>query len=82
MVCHLLQGTGVVHDSLCRGDGFPGLPGGQDLAGLIGSLAEKISALTADSGETSLKEIRKILSSMEGNVSSISSTLSAIAEEA
>ncbi len=54
----------------------------RDLASLIESLGKKISALTADSGETSLKEISGILSSMENNIGTISSTLSAIAEEA
>ena len=54
----------------------------RDLASLIEGLGAKISALTADSGETSLKEISGILSSMENNIGTISSTLSAIAEEA
>ncbi len=54
----------------------------KDLAGLIEGLGAKISALTADSGEASLKEISGILSSMENNIGTISSTLSAIAEEA
>ena len=54
----------------------------KDLAGLIESLGAKISVLTADSGEASLKEISGILSSMENNIGTISSTLSAIAEEA
>ncbi len=54
----------------------------RDLAGLIEGLGAKISALTADSGEASLKEISGILSSMENNIGTISSTLSAIAEEA
>ena len=54
----------------------------RDLASRIEGLGAKISALTADSGETSLKEISGILSSMENNIGTISSTLSAIAEEA
>ena len=54
----------------------------KDLAGLIESLGAKISVLTGDSGEASLKEISGILSSMENNIGTISSTLSAIAEEA
>ena len=54
----------------------------KDLAGLIESLGAKISVLTADSGEASLKEISGILFSMENNIGTISSTLSAIAEEA
>ena len=51
------------------------------LADLIEKLGEQIGSLTADSGESSLKEIRAVLSSMETNVGTISSTLSAIAEE-
>ena len=54
----------------------------KDLAALIDTLGEKINALTADSGESSLKEISGLLSSMENNIGTISSTLSAIAEEA
>ena len=54
----------------------------RDLAGLIENLGAKIGMLTADSGEASLKEISGILSSMENNIGTISSTLSAIAEEA
>ena len=54
----------------------------RDLAALIENLSEKINALTADSGEASLKEISGLLSSMETNIGTISSTLSAIAEEA
>ena len=54
----------------------------KDLAGLIEGLGAKIGMLTADSGEASLKEISGILSSMENNIGTISSTLSAIAEEA
>lgn len=53
----------------------------KDLSVLISDLAGKISALTADTGDASLKEIRGILSSMESNIGSISTTLSAIAEE-
>ena len=53
----------------------------KDLAALIAGLSEQISALTADAGETSLNEIRKILSAMEENIGAISATLSAIAEE-
>ena len=54
----------------------------RDLAGLIENLGTKIGMLTSDSGEASLKEISGILSSMENNIGTISSTLSAIAEEA
>ena len=54
----------------------------RDLAGLIENLSTKIGMLTSDSGEASLKEISGILSSMENNIGTISSTLSAIAEEA
>ena len=54
----------------------------KDLAGLIEGLGAKIGMLTADSGEASLREISGILSSMENNIGTISSTLSAIAEEA
>ena len=54
----------------------------KDLAALIDTLGEKINALTADSGESSLKEISGLLSSIENNIGTISSTLSAIAEEA
>ena len=54
----------------------------KDLAGLIENLGTKIGMLTSDSGEASLKEISGILSSMENNIGTISSTLSAIAEEA
>ena len=53
----------------------------KDLALLIGKLSAQLSSLTADSGESSLKEIRGILSSMEGSIGTISSTLSSIAEE-
>lgn len=53
----------------------------KDLSVLISDLAGRISALTADTGDASLKEIRGILSSMESNIGSISTTLSAIAEE-
>ncbi len=53
----------------------------KDLAALISGLSGKISALTADAGEASLKEIRAVLVSMKENISSINSTLSAIAEE-
>ena len=54
----------------------------KDLASNISKLGDRINALTADAGEGSLKEICGILSSMGENVGSISSTLSAIAEEA
>ena len=54
----------------------------KDLASNISKLGEKINTLTADAGEGSLKEICGILSSMGENVGSISSTLSAMAEEA
>lgn len=53
----------------------------KDLSVLISDLAGRISALAADTGDASLKEIRGILSSMESNIGSISTTLSAIAEE-
>jgi archaellum component FlaC len=53
----------------------------KDLAVLIESLAKNISALTADSGDSSLKEIRGVMSSMEESIGHISSTLAAIAEE-
>ena len=53
----------------------------KDLAALIENLSGKISMLTADSGEASLKEIHGILSSMEESIGTISSTLSSIAEE-
>ncbi len=62
----------------------------KDLAALLAELGKKISALqagpvriSADFSESgSLKEIRGVLSSMQENIRSISSTLSAIAEEA
>ena len=62
----------------------------KDLAVLLAELGKKISALqagpvriSADLSENgSLKEIRGVLSSMQENIRSISSTLSAIAEEA
>ena len=62
----------------------------KDLAVLLAELGKKISALqagpvriSADFSENgSLKEIRGVLSSMQENIRSISSTLSAIAEEA
>ena len=54
----------------------------KELAALIQSLSDRIGALTADAGESSLKEIHGILSSMEDNIGTISKTLSAIAEEA
>ena len=53
----------------------------RDLAELIGKLASEINSLTADSGDSSLKEIHGILSSMEGSIGTISSTLSSMAEE-
>ena len=53
----------------------------KDLAVLIESLAKNIGALTADSGDSSLKEIRGVMSSMEESIGHISSTLAAIAEE-
>ena len=53
----------------------------KDLAALIENLAAKIAVLPADSGESSLKEIHGVLSSMESSVGKISATLSAIAEE-
>ena len=54
----------------------------KDLSVLIGDLGTKISSLTSGTGEGPLKDICSILSSMQGNVGSISSTLSAIAKEA
>ena len=53
----------------------------KDLSVLISDLAGRISALTAGTGDASLKEIRQVLSSMESSIGSISTTLSAIAEE-
>ncbi len=53
----------------------------KDLAKLIEKLAEKTTMLAGDSGDSTMEEIRSILSSMEGNVEKISATLSAIAEE-
>lgn len=53
----------------------------KDLAVLIENLAKNIGALTADSGDSSLKEIRGVMSSMEESIGHISSTLAAIAEE-
>ena len=53
----------------------------KDLAGLIEKLADKTTMLAGDSSDSALEEIRSILSSMEGDVEKISSTLSAIAEE-
>ncbi len=53
----------------------------KELAALLQSLAARIEALTADSGEASLREIHAILTSMEDNVASISSTLVTLAKE-
>ena len=53
----------------------------KDLAKLIEKLADKTTMLAGDSGDSTMEEIRSILSSMEGNVEKISATLSAIAEE-
>ncbi len=54
----------------------------KDLSKLIADLGSRISLLTADSGEASLKEISSVLSSMQGNVKSIHTTLSSLAKEA
>ena len=54
----------------------------KDLAKLISDLGGRIEALTGGAGESSLKEICGILSSMQGSVGTISTTLTAIAEEA
>lgn len=54
----------------------------KDLAKLISDLGGRIEALTGCAGESSLKEICGILSSMQGSVGTISTTLTAIAEEA
>ena len=54
----------------------------KDLSKLIADLGSRISLLTADSGEASLKEISSVLSSMQGNVKSIRTTLSSLAKEA
>ena len=53
----------------------------RDLAALIEKLSAEINSLTAETGDSSLKEIRGILSSMEGTIEMISSTLSSITEE-
>lgn len=52
------------------------------LTALIADLGTKISSLTADAGDGSLKEICKVLNTMESSVGSISTTLSALAKEA
>lgn len=54
----------------------------KQLTALIADLGTKISSLTADAGDGSLKEICKVLNTMESNVGSISTTLSALAKEA
>ena len=54
----------------------------KDLSKLIADLGSRISLLTADSSEASLKEISSVLSSMQGNVKSIHTTLSSLAKEA
>ena len=54
----------------------------KDLSKLIADLGSRISLLTTDSGEASLKEISSVLSSMQGNVKSIHTTLSSLAKEA
>ena len=54
----------------------------KDLSKLISDLGSKIDALTGDAADSSLKEICGILSTMQGNVGTISTTLTAIAEEA
>ena len=54
----------------------------KDLAKFISDLGGRIEALTGGAGESSLKEICGILSSMQGSVGTISTTLTAIAEEA
>ena len=54
----------------------------KQLTTLIADLGTKISSLTADTGDGSLKEICKVLNTMESSVGSISTTLSALAKEA
>lgn len=54
----------------------------KQLTALIADLGTMISSLTADAGDGSLKEICKVLNTMESNVGSISTTLSALAKEA
>ena len=54
----------------------------KDLSGLITDLGTKIASLSAEGENGSLKEICKVLTSMESRVDSISDTLSAIAKEA
>lgn len=54
----------------------------KQLTALIADLGTKISSLTADTGDGSLKEICKVLNTMESSVGSISTTLSALAKEA
>lgn len=54
----------------------------KQLTALIADLGTKISSLTADAGDGSLKEICKVLNTMESSVGSISTTLSALAKEA
>lgn len=54
----------------------------KDLSALITDLGTKIASLSAEGENGSLKEICKVLTSMESRVDSISETLSAIAKEA
>lgn len=54
----------------------------KQLTALIADLGTKISSLTANTGDGSLKEICKVLNTMESSVGSISTTLSALAKEA
>ncbi len=54
----------------------------KDLSALITDLGTKIASLSAEGENGSLKEICKVLTSMESRVDSISDTLSAIAKEA
>ncbi|MBR6165408.1 MAG: hypothetical protein IKQ45_05725 [Clostridia bacterium] len=53
----------------------------RELSALLADLGGKVSALTADAGDASLKEIHAVLSSMESSIGTISSTLTALAEE-
>ena len=54
----------------------------KDLSALITDLGTKIASLSAEGENGSLKEICKVLTSMESRVDSISDTLSASAKEA
>ena len=54
----------------------------KDLTALIADLGVKISSLSPENEDAPLKEICNVLTTMESNLNSISSTLSAIAKEA